>query len=283
MACTLLNQIFYNHKKFDTPEDIHTWEPFMLNETYISRFTPQMYEPDVAVVPIPPKVITTTISHVVPYPVEPYQNVRRQLFSPRKEDTLFWSIYVLHHGEAEYTLIGGKYKNVELQEKQNVLAYIQQNRAVVKSCAQTNGVKVSNVRMQETAAEMMINQKTSWHAFHVMCMFYKINAIIVQGELYMKFMTDPSYDTHLFERNQDGYISVDVEVISTERFSEIESTLLKVDPFLPKILKGVSTYKIPELEAMGQKLKVAPTVVKPKKNDWYDVIINKLVKMLIQN
>ena len=23
MACTLLNQIFYNHKKFDTPEDIH--------------------------------------------------------------------------------------------------------------------------------------------------------------------------------------------------------------------------------------------------------------------
>ena len=41
MACTLLNQIFYNHKKFDTPEDIHAWEPYMLNETYIQQYVPK--------------------------------------------------------------------------------------------------------------------------------------------------------------------------------------------------------------------------------------------------
>lgn len=277
MACTLLNQIFYNHKKFDTSEDIHAWEPYMLNETYIQQYVPKiiMNEPETK-----PEIENIQTTHII-------ENVRpvtkSVLFSPRKEDTLFWSIYVLHHGEAEYTMIGGKYKNAELQEKQNVLAYIQKNRNLIKSCAHTNGVKLSNVRIQETAAEMMITKKTSWYAFHVMCMYYKINAIIVQDELYMKFTVDPEHKTYMFERNQDGHISVDVVPMHSERVAEIENNLLQVDPFLPKLLKGVSTYKIPELEEMGRKLCVAPDASKPKKNDWYDVIINKLVKMLIQN
>ena len=193
MACTLLNQIFYNHKKFDTPEDIHAWEPYMLNETYIQQYVPKiiMNEPEIEI----ENIQTTPSTHII-------ENIRpimkSVLFSPRKEDTLFWSIYVLHHGEAEYTMIGGKYKNAELQEKQNVLAYIQKSRNLIKSCAHTNGVKLSNVRIQETAAEMMINKKTSWYAFHVMCMYYKINAIIVQDELYMKFTVDPEHKTYMF-------------------------------------------------------------------------------------
>ena len=275
MACTLLNQIFYNHKKFDTPEDIHAWEPYMLNETYIQQYVPKiiMNEPEIEIENIQTTHIIENIKPIM----------KSVLFSPRKEDTLFWSIYVLHHGEAEYTMIGGKYKNAELQEKQNVLAYIQKSRNLIKSCAHTNGVKLSNVRIQETAAEMMINKKTSWYAFHVMCMYYKINALIVQDELYMKFTVDPEHKTYMFERNQDGHISVDVVPMHSERVAEIENNLLHVDPFLPKLLKGVSTYKIPELEEMGRKLRVAPDASKPKKNDWYDVIINKLVKMLIQN
>ena len=119
MACTLLNQIFYNHKKFDTPEDIHAWEPYMLNETYIQQYVPKiiMNEPEIEI----ENIQTTPPTHII-------ENIRpimkSVLFSPRKEDTLFWSIYVLHHGEAEYTMIGGKYKNAELQEKQLSLIHI---------------------------------------------------------------------------------------------------------------------------------------------------------------
>jgi len=280
MACTLLNQIFYNHKKFDTPEDIYAWEPYMLNDNYIQQYVPKIIINE-------PEIMPETEDDLVPPPTHINEKItlipKSILFSPRKQDTLFWSIYVLHYGEAEYIMIGGKYKNAELQEKQNILNYILQNRNLIKSCAHSNGVKISNVRIQETAAEMMINKKTSWYAFHVMCMFYKINAYVVQNELYMKFTVDPEYKTYMFERNQDGHISIDVDPLYPERIAEFESTLLYVNPFLPKLLKGVSTYKIPELEEMGRKLCVTPTMTKPKKNDWYDVIINKLVKMLIQN
>jgi len=50
-----------------------------------------------------------------------------------------------------------------------------------------------------------------------------------------------------------------------------------------KILKGVSSYKIPELEHMAHLLHIAPEMEKPKKGDWYDIVIKKLVSMRIQN
>ena len=81
MACTLLNQIFYNHKKFDTSEDIHAWEPYMLNETYIQQYVPKiiMNEPEIETnienVPAPPPV--HNIEKIKPI-------MKSVLFSPRK-------------------------------------------------------------------------------------------------------------------------------------------------------------------------------------------------------
>ena len=288
MAYTLLNQIFYKHNKFDTQDDLQALEPYSLNVKFIQQYTrliQSLSKVESQPVELPtiggPTIVSPIMFELPKVELPKVELPKHRNFSPRKDDTLFWSIYVLHHGEAEYTMIGGKYKNVELQEKQNIMVYIQKNRALIKSCAQTNGVKLSNVRIQETTAEIMVNKKTSWYVFHVMCMYYKINAIISQNEIYMKFMVDPEYDTYLFERNSDGHFSVDVVPMIKEQLMNIESTCLNIDPFLPKILKGVSTYKTTELEEMGKKLGVSPDIQKPKKNDWYDVIINKLVKMLI--
>jgi hypothetical protein len=38
------------------------------------------------------------------------------LFVPRKQDKLFWALYVMNIGEAEYHMIGNRHKNAELEE-----------------------------------------------------------------------------------------------------------------------------------------------------------------------
>ena len=234
MAYTLLNQIFYKHNKFDTQDDLQALEPYTLNSKFIQQYTrliQSLSKVELPKVELPKVELPTIVSQImfelpkVELPKVELPKVelpKHRNFHPRKDDTLFWSIYVIHHGEAEYKMIGGKYKNVELQEKQNIMVYIQKNRALIKSCAQTNGVKLSNVRIQETTAEIMVNKKTSWYVFHVMCMYYKINAIISQNEIYMKFMVDPEYDTYLFERNSDGHFSVDVVPMIKEQLMNIE-------------------------------------------------------------
>ena len=264
MALTLLNQIFYNTNKFDV--DPTLCEKFMFLESYAKN--------------IKPVVITNSVEPVVQVE-KPKQEP--QLFSPKKHDQLFWSIYVLHIGEGEYYMIGNKHRNVEMNEKQKIMNYLRNNRNLVKSTAQSNGIKISNVKLQSIESEFMIDRKTSYYMFWVMCMFYKINALLVQDTIYMEFQVDSVYPTYLFEKNSEFHIQVDCVKLTKEKISSLKQNKLQIDPFVEKILKGVSTYKIPELQHMINVLNLYVEVEKPKKQDYYQMIIEKLVSMKIQN
>jgi hypothetical protein len=137
--------------------------------------------------------------------------------------------------------------------------------------------------MQNIESELMTDTKTTWYTFWALCMYYKINALIVQNSVYMEFNVDSVYDTYLFERNDDFQMSVDFTKPTKTKLSEIKVKKLKIDPFIEKILRGVSSYKTPELIEMMTLLNLHCDTDKPKKNDYYDVIIKKLVSMHIQN
>lgn len=265
MALTLLNQIFYNTNKFDIVSK--EYEYCMLLEEYT-------------------KTIKRVVRESLPIAEETKEeeNVpESQLFSPKKFDQLFWCIYVLHVGEAEYFMMGNKYRNIEMEEKQNIMNYIFQNKKTIKSLAEMNQVKLTNVKMQIIESQLMVDRKTTWAMFWVMCAYYKINALIVQEDIYMEFLVDDSYNTYLFEKDQDFHITVDCISLSKEKINTLKHNKLQVDPFVEKILKGVSSYKVSDLQTMANTLHVYCEEPKPKKNDYYQVIINKLVSMNIQN
>ena len=142
---------------------------------------------------------------------------------------------------------------------------------------------MTNVKMQNIASELMTDKKTTWNVFWLLCFYYKINAIIVQKDIYMEFTVDSIYDTYLFERNDDLQITVDCVKLTFEKINKIKQNRLKVDPFVEKILKGVSSYKTPELQSIMEMLKLDCDVDKPKKQDLYNTIIKYLVSMNIQN
>lgn len=263
---TLLNQIFYNTNKFDV--DPQLFEKYMLLQEYVQQTKPNI------------SIIQNEI-------IKPVQKIEvpniPKLFQSKKFDQLFWNMFVLEHGEAEYFLIDGKHKNIELEEKKEIMDYIMKQKGHVKSQAQINGCKITNVRMKTIESELLIDKKTSWYGLWVMCSYYKKNILIVQNQIYMEFNVDNAYDTYLFERNDDGHVKVDCVKLTSDKIIELKYNKLKIDPFQERILKGVSSFKIPELEHMGQILNVVPEESKPKKNDYYNVIINKLVSMKIQN
>ena len=267
MANSLLNQIFYNSNKFDVEPSI--CEKFMLLQDYVKTIKPIEITKE-EIVEEDEKVVVKEIT-------------QPQLFKPRVNDKLFCSIYVLSIGFSEYCMIGNRYKNAELQEKQNIMQFIQKNKKNIKTTAQTNGVKITNVKMQIIESELMTDTKTTWFTFWVLCMYYKINALIVQNNIYMEFNVDSVYDTYLFERNEDFQMTVDFTKIEKMKIAKMVEKKLRLDPFIEKILKGVSSYKTPELLQMMQILNLQCDTDKPKKNDYYTIIINKLVSMHIQN
>jgi hypothetical protein len=273
MTTLFLNQIFYPHNKFDS---IHCFEQYMLNDDFMRRrlVAPSCDTLDSITIPS-----EGTLHSARPPPAFRFgtENTGHDcIFSPRKTDTLFWCAYVLHHGESEYIMIGNKYKTTEIQEKQVILDYVNKNRELMKATLKEHGYKWTNVQFQETQSELMLDKKTSWSAFHAMCMFYKINAILVQENVYMEFKTSNVEPFYQFNRTQDGFISVNTTPISDVQLATIMNTKVTIDYGQDKILKGISNYKIPELEEMATRLGVVPVSPKPKKADWYEAILAKM-------
>jgi hypothetical protein len=266
MANTLLNQIFYDFNKFDIQPD--EYEKYMLFQKYIANKKP--------LVPIDNEVEKEEIK-------KEEEKQLSELFMPKVNDKLFCCIYILSIGIGEFHMLGNRYKNAELSEKQKIMDFIQKNKTSIKNSAQNNEVKMTNVKMQNVASELMTDNKTTWVTFWVLCFYYKINVILVQKDIYMEFNTDSIYDTYLFERNDDLKITVDCVKLSFEKMNAIKHNRLKISPFVEKILKGVSSYKTPELQSMMEILKINCDEVKAKKQDLYNTIIKYLVSMKIQN
>jgi hypothetical protein len=252
-----LNQIFYKHNKFDDGAKISDLEPWML----VSERLIYCAKPCVEI-PVTNECINKPIE-VTP-------------FTPIKQDSLFWCAYTVHHGEADYWVIGNKYKNAELTEKQKMVDYINSDTTRFKR----RFPKMSNVGIQEIAAELMVDKKTSWKTFFAMCAYYEFRAIVVYENTYLDFspISDASISTYLFHRTKEGHISVLTEPLTEERIAEIKTTHLCLDQNPEKPLKAVSNYKVDELIDLAERLGVdikQGIYNKWKKADWYNSVINK--------
>lgn len=287
---TFLNQIFFKHNKFDCSEDvIRTFQPFMFSYDFLidtnnakcgedihERITLDVHEtvPIVLDQPISNNVMCPSYNNNTTEYVTPN---KYDVFSPHKQDTLFWCIFTAHHGEAEYTMIGNRYKNVEIEEKIRILEYIQRNVAEIKN----NTIKLANTKLQEIQAELMVNKQTSMFTFYIMCIYYKIRALVVYNKTYMDIGPadmDTSKDTYIFSRSKEGYISVHLVPASVEELSNIVNTHILLDFKQERPLKALSAYKLSELESMAEKLDIRydPSANgKWKKNDWYEAVLQK--------
>lgn len=279
---SFLNQIFYKNKKFDDYTTISQLDQWMLSSdialsishTIVAKDDLQIEEQSTTM----PAISTIDTCNLIP-PIHTFK-----LFQPKKEDTLFWCVYAVHHGEAGYWVIGNRYKNEEIQEKQLILEYMRENPTVVKNSSALTGKKMSQSRIQETQAELMVNKKTSWSAFFIMCLYYKINAIVIHASsnTYMEFcpaipLSETLVETFVFTQTADGHVSVDTTSKTMAQLSTIRDTRILLDFTQERPLKAASSYKMTDLEEMAAKLGILKEDLgqKPKKADWYDAVMQK--------
>jgi len=259
---SVLNQIFYPYKKFDDTTMIESLEKWL--------FVP-LVELKSHLVEVPISVVEhhiETVSIVKPE-IKPKE---QRAFGPKKQDTLFWCAYVAHHGEAEYWLIGNKYKNAELSEKQKVIEFVQKDKAAFKTAYH----KISNVKIQEIMSELMLDKKTSLDTFMALCVFYKFHAIITCKNTYIEFkptLTNTDIPTFLFIRSDDGHYSFK-QLNTKADIDSIKSTHILVESDPTKPLKAASNYKMEDLKQMVDIIGIE-SGEKWKKADYYESLMKR--------
>lgn len=268
-----LNQILYPNKKFDTADTIKLLEPYM-HTKYIDTVEivpsqkPDLIRPTTDLIRQEPthRNSSSSISSIISQSTD--------AILPKNTDTLFWCLYIAKYGYGDYLAIGTKYKNKEIEIKQQMIESIKKSPAILKSTSK----KVTNVAIQEIMAELMIDKKTTFKTFFAQCVLNDLNVYIVdqQNKTYLKFAycQDSSPNSYIIYKSVDGFFSIDIEEKTPEQIAEFTATLFELEHG-ERPIKSISAYKVTELETISKQLGLFVDTKKYKKQELYDEILVK--------
>lgn len=304
-----LNQIYCNNK-FDTPEDILTLEPYFFDQHNVSSFSlPAISLSSVScnkeiespvenksnrssVLPpistgkdnkssreVVDVAVAVVAAAVEPTIVQAPRNSNKEWFDPIQSDTIFWCVYTFVNGYSDYLMIGSRYANHEIEEKQKLFAFFKKCPKVLK----TTNCKITNAQVDEILSEMLCMQdQMSFLGILALVVYYKINILLVHEtkKIYLSFcLTDDdkeessnvSKKTCVLYKHPKSNKRYKMRLYDEEpeTISNIKETMLCLESYM-KPLRAISTYKVSELEEIADKLGIE--VSKMKKQELYTKI-----------
>jgi len=234
-----LYQIFYPYNKFDL-ESLHLLESFMYNKSFVVEVPVPHRLDEETMVPDTEKTVES-IQKPVPLVQKPFLRI------PHNPDSLFWSMYIHHYGYEDYLAIGNKYTNVEMVEKQKIMEHIKSSKYSFKNMNR----KITLGTTQEIMSELMTNSKTSLLALHALSLYYKVN-VCVENTI------NGTYLEYIFDKESPSDKWVFLKYTDRKKYGLVESEPVRPNGILieshDKPLRGISTYKLAELNAIADKI-----------------------------
>lgn len=261
-----LYQIFYGDNKFDKISDI---QKYMLTKDNALKWISMTSSPDVSTLlsPTPSPLISTNAneqSHVY-ISVSEQETPKHDIFYPNRKNSAFWCVYLGQYGMSQYLLDEHKYANIEMNERQKMLDYFRDPTNAIKLKQGNN--KVSNVLIQEINADIAVSNhrdpRSFFHLMIAMSVFYKKTIYLVRKNKYLVF-SFCKYENEMEELNLENTLVVHMkndreygisQDITINIISNIIQNKYKLESY-DKPLKGISSYKVSDLEDISRRLDV---------------------------
>jgi hypothetical protein len=236
------------------------------------KLAPHMYNNKSAQIQLPQTKILEQSNQVV----ESIEKVP-DVITPNHPDSLFWCLYIIVNGYSDYIQISRNYGVKKLEVNTAIMQYIQKN---MNKMQETN-VKITKIAAQVTMSELLSLQPvTNLNCMLATCIYYKINIWLlnVNKTGLLKFISSKENDnpTYIVYKGDNGIYSVDVEAITKERMSELDTEVICLDSS-SRPLKAISHYSVDQLVALADRLKIYDTNKKYKKAELYKEISELLL------
>jgi hypothetical protein len=277
MATTLILSLLHPELKHN---EVDALAPYMYTKTHHAQLSQWMASDKVAPDCDPKIEDEPHVPDVAPTPIPiqspPAKSVPTHIFCPKQDNTLFWSVFVGIYGYADYLNIGNKYNNAELEEKQTIMESLQKQPGKLKEC----NFRVTNVMVQELFSELMVCKRDQLFSLIAFTVYYdKTIYVVFENNTYLRFSPYKNADykptvestivlyCRVGTRNNIYSLEQDLNDLTIEH---IHTTKLCLEHYT-KPLRGLSSYKMDELELIAKKLGLVIDG-KWKKQDLYEKI-----------
>jgi hypothetical protein len=203
--------------------------------------------------------------------------IEKSIYSPNQQDGLFWCFYIIDKGYNDYISIDRNYGIVKLETKQKIGNFVKEQQNKMKM---TN-YKITKINIQEIMSEFMTIQKdTSIICLLTMCVYYNINIILLHPnkKLMLEFISNQGIEQPYYVINKEnhGKYTVNTNKLTKEDIDKMKETIVCLDNYF-KPLKGISQYKVEELENIAKKMKIFDINKKYKKQELYNLVGNAVI------
>ena len=289
-----LHQIFYANNKFgsDSNDDVYAsfnelakWS--IPKPVYITQIKTAK-DPNVLSTPgivsdggVPSSKENTSPGPILRKPTTPSARIHVHPKIPSNL-SIFQSVFILHYGYSEYIMAGNRMLNRELEEKQKIMEALSKTPKKLKE----GNHKLTNDNIQEILSGLLVATKEEIKHLVAYSVYYNCIIYLVFTHSYLVF--SPTKEVSIDSTNiQSVYILNQTRKhpkYGGSYYPDLEPTLEKLENIhnnkihlehYAKPFKGVSAYKLQELEEMAIKTGVLEkgVPVKHKKKELYDKVV----------
>ena len=141
--------------------------------------------------------------------------------------------------------------------------------------------KITKMNIQEIMSELLTVQKeTSILCLLTICVYYNINILLIHPnkKLMLEFISNQGIEQpyYVIYKENYGKYTVDPDKKTIDDINKMKETIVCLDNYF-KPIKGLSQYKVEELEKLASKLGLLDTSKKYKKNELYNIVGNAVI------
>lgn len=197
---------------------------------------------------------------------------KRLSYVQKCQDPLFWTLFLAKYGIHEYNRTKNN-GNIEMKEKSEMSSHFHKTgSSKLNNCLQT---KITKSGCGNMASQILTEPRMNWDSVYLVCAYYECNIYIVDLEkkTYVTYLRqNPElYPNYVLYRNRKSgpiyYLDTNEQLYSLEYIANHFVYIMSYE----KPFKGVSNYKVSELESFAIKMNIKYEP-KTKKNDLYSLL-----------
>jgi hypothetical protein len=197
---------------------------------------------------------------------------KRLNYVQKCQDPLFWTLFLAKYGIHEYNRTKNN-GNIEMKEKSEMSSHFHTTgSSKLNNCLQT---KITKSGCGNMASQILTEPRMNWDSLYLVCAYYECNIYIVDLEkkTYVTYLRQNSglYPTYVLYRTRKSnpiyYLDTNEQLYGLEYIANHFVHIMSYE----KPFKGVSNYKVSELESFAIKMNIKYEP-KTKKNDLYGLL-----------
>jgi hypothetical protein len=222
-------------KKPKVTLNISSLQDFVLNERNIEEILKHTYREK----KITKKVVKQAIKK---------KEVSSDFLLPKFSDTLFWCYYIIKNGLSAYEMVHGDGYKDSFEQKINLVYKVRENKELLKKYKwKRNSIE-----------DQLVNHKEiSISAFMCICAIENLNVVYIDNKKVYTLINnidDLSSNLNIVEKTQDGFaLFLGSNEDKYSKYTDSVDKFWKIDN-LNKPLRGISSYKVKELQEICKKL-----------------------------